>query len=515
MLCSLTLVREVSKITALKQLKEKEISAKETLPPGIVIESYQRENIQPGIVHFGVGNFHRCHQAKYVDNLLSQNHFQWGIIGVSMQSSAAKDKLAPQDYLYTEVTLSHTTEIKIIRSILNILVAQENQSEVVRQVSDPRIKLVTTTITEKGYYLSNGQLNKSSPQVISDITSLSRPSTIYGFLAASVIQRRQYDSGPLSVVCCDNIQGGGNCLHAGVEALLDIHDRDSLAWSREHVSFASSMVDRVTPVTDSNLRQLVASKLNLEDAWPVSAEPFSQWVIENKFAAERPPLDLVGVVFSDDISAYEQMKLRFLNAGHSIVSVLGYLMNKEHVHEALQQPAIFEFLRQTLLNVVLPTTKTPASFCGEKYIEEVLKRFQNNALPYKVHQVNTDSSQKIQQRWFPAIDAALESEIDTKYMTFLIAAWAVHIEKALNEKQLNDPLKTEFSAALIDNSQENTPDTDDRGKIYNLLKIAGAEHFRFFMLDEFMESAIDYYQKLQATDLNQILTHLVTQRSLD
>ena len=497
----------------MERLNKKELLALGTPPRNVTIGNYASEDVQPGIVHFGVGNFHRCHQAKYIDNLLSQNHFQWGIIGISMQSSDARERLAPQNFFYSEVTLGETVEIKIIRSILNILVAQTNPSEVVGQISDQRIKLITTTITEKGYYLDNGAPNLDHPEVIKDLKSLSKPSTIYGYLAAAIIRRRECCSGPLSVVCCDNIKGGGNCLRAGVEELLNIHDQNTLAWSREHVSFASSMVDRVTPSTDSTLRQLVASKLNLEDAWPVSAEPFSQWVIEDNFAAERPPLDLVGVVFSDDIVPYEQMKLRFLNAGHSIVAVLGHLIDKENIHEALQESAIFEFLRETLLTVILPATEIPNSFSGEKYIEEVLKRFRNSALPYKLQQVNIDGSQKIQQRWFPAIDAAIAKEIDATCMSLVIAAWTTHIEKALSEKKLNDPLESEFSSVLSCYSGQETSENDARDKVYELLTLVGAENFGFFQLNEFMESVAEYYQKFKTTNVKSIVTNFMSQQS--
>ena len=497
------------------RLNKKELLALEALPRDVTIGDYALENVQPGIVHFGVGNFHRGHQARYVDDLLTRNHFPWGIIGISMQSSQARDKLAPQDFMYTEVTLGETIKIKIIRSILDILVAPENPSKVVEQISDQCIKLVTITITEKGYYLSKGKPNLHHPSLISDMNSLSRPATIYGYLTAAIIRRRNGCSEPLSIVCCDNLQGGGNYLRKGVQELLAIHDPTSLAWSRSHVSFSSSMVDRVTPSTDSNLRQLVASKLGLDDFWPVSGEPFSQWVIENNFAAERPPLDLVGVVFSNDIKFYEQIKLRFLNSGHSIVAVLGYLIDKENIHETLEEPAIFGFLREILLKVVLPATEMPNNFYCENYIEEVLERFQNRALPYKLQQVNTDSSQKIQQRWFPAIDAAIAKKINVTPMSLVIAAWVAHIEKALGEKKLNDPLENEFYKALARDSERDTARNISRDKVYDFLILAGAENFLFFKLDDFIESVINYYKKIKAGNVTQILSHFLTQPSLD
>ena len=492
----------------MERLNENNLMKVKSAFSDILIGHYDRRDIQPGIVHFGVGNFHRGHQAKYIDNLLSKKITEWGIIGVSMRSSAIRDKLAPQDFIFSEVTLSNTIQIRIIRSILNILVATESPMEIVSQLSDPRIKLVTITITEKGYYLSSNKLDNTQPEIVSDTKSLKKPYTIYGFLASTIIQRRKYGAGPLSVLCCDNIQNGGELLRTGVEELLTVHDRESLLWIEKNVSFASSVVDRVTPSTDLSLIKLVTSKLLLDDRWPVAAEPFSQWIIENKFAAEPPPLERVGVKFCEDISPFEQMKLRFLNASHSIVAVLGYLGAQENIHEAVDQPVVLEFLDNTLFKDILPANRLPNEVCGKTYIREVLERFKNRALPYKAQQVNTDSSQKISQRWFPTIDSALKKNRTPRYLSFAIAAWVVYIEKALDQQELNDPLHNEISKALL------TPiDKDNQYKIRHLLAIVGAEYFDFFKSHSFIASVVDNYQQVSRLHINEALTGFLVQHS--
>mgnify|MGYP005681100359 FL=1 len=196
-------------------------------------------------------------------------------------------------------------------------------------------------------------------------------------------------------------------MREGVDMLLELHAKDVLGWAEKNVSFASSMVDRVSPATDQSLNQLVNSTLEFDDAWPVSAEPFTQWVIEDKFAGIRPVLDQVGALFTDDISLYEQMKLRLLNAGHSIIAVLGYLDNREMIHQALKQPYILKFVQKALHENLLPVTNIPEDCRGEDYISVVIQRFHNSGTPYRAQQVNSDSSQKIRLRWFPSIDNAL------------------------------------------------------------------------------------------------------------
>jgi len=491
----------------------------------VSVGSYDRNAVSPGIVHFGVGNFHRCHQAVYIDRLLSLGHTEWGIVGVSMRSAQIRDSLAPQDFLYSQATLMGRTdgdtgheigdeighdighdiggernkiegsnELRVVASILNILVAPENPQAVISQVADPAIQLVTTTITEKGYYLTSGRIDQNNPLFQQDTLSLSTPSTIYGYLAAALVKRFQTGA-PLSIVCCDNVQGGGQHLRDGVETLLGIRDSATLDWAKNNVSFASSMVDRVAPATDTSLIKRVGEILDLEDASPVSAEPFSAWIIEDNFAAVRPALDSVGVIFSKDVTLFEQMKLRLLNAGHSIIAVLGYLTNHDTIHQTLNTPEIRQFCLEILHSVALPITRLPAEILGEAYIVELIQRFENSGVPYRVQQVNTDSSQKIQQRWFPVIDDALAESVDTQGMSLLVAAWVHYIQLAIDKDQLIDPRSDAFSAAV--NNKEN---------VEQFLHIAGAKEFAFFSAKPFMQSVAHYYDTIAATGIAAVLT---------
>jgi len=462
---------------------------------------YDRNNIQPSIVHFGVGNFHRCHQAVYLDSLLRQGSDSWGIIGVSMRSTKTRDTLKPQDFLYTEVTLGGQASFRIIGSILDILVAPEDPGAVVNLVAEKSTKLVTTTITEKGYCLPSGNIEHSHTDMSADKASLEKPKTIYGYLAAGIILRSGSDAGPLSIVCCDNIEAGGQKLRAGVYVLLKIHAPHLEDWADKNISFASSMVDRVSPATDDALKALVDSTLNIKDAWPVSAEPFSQWIIEDKFAGPKPPLDEVGVIFTDDIIKYQQMKLRFINASHSIIAVLAHLTGHKNIHDALEHPPILEFVGRVLRESILPVTDIPEGYEGSDYIIDVIQRFQNSALPYSAQQVNTDSSQKINLRWFPTIDDALMKSNDTTLMSFMIAAWVVYIEKALEDDELSDPLHAELFK-IHQNGSTN---------IGQFLKAIGADKFSFMDSSSFMADVTRAYETLSYTDVSIAITDVLNE----
>ena len=459
------------------------------LPKDTQTFSYDRDAVNIGIVHFGIGNFHRAHQAVYIEELLENGESQWGIAGVSLRSSSMKDALRPQDYIYTLAILGEQSSYRVIGAIKDIIVAPDAPKTVIDLLAKPDTQLVSSTITEKGYYLSSGKVDFDHPALKAESHSLESPATIYGFIAQGLIERFQNaPTSKLTIMCCDNISSGGELLKEGVKHLLEKHHQNALTWTNENVSFISSMVDRVSPATDDSLRGAVLRDTGRNDASPVSAEPFTQWIIEDNFAGERPAFDKVGAVFVKDISAFERMKLRYLNAAHSLVSTLGYLSGTDYVHEALQQADILQFVQGALHENILPHAAVPEGYSGRDYIKDVIKRFENGNLPYANLQVGTDSSQKIQQRWFPTIDAALRQGNKTKYFAFCLAAWTVFIETALKNDVLNDPNKSEFERA-------NKNDISER--IHNYLKISNAQDFEFFNQTDFMTSIIEYAQEIK------------------
>lgn len=463
-----------------------------TLPSEVKTPGYAHGDISAGVVHFGIGNFHRAHQAAYFDALLNEGEKAWGIIGVSMRSASMRDNLEPQDYLYTLAQVSEHTQLQVIGAIQAILVAPQTPQAVVDAVADSKNQLVTTTITEKGYCLGNGKVDAAHPDIRHDLSTLDAPKTTYGFLAAALIKRHQDHQQPLTILCCDNLNGGGEKLREGVTLMLKKHGLDTLSWVNEHVAFSSSMVDRVTPATDDALVDQLSTKLTVQDAAPVSAEPFTQWIIEDHFAGKKPPLDQAGALFVADISPYEKVKLRFLNASHSMLAMMGYLMGDNFIHEAIERPVLARFADEALRLNVLPVTHVPSNMSGETYIQDVFTRFRNHHLPYRVLQVGSDSSQKIQQRWFPAIDDALSQQADVSYLAFAVAAWACFVEQAVANDVLNDPQKARLSACV---QKQKVVDIAD------LLVIAEADKFTFYQHQGFMEQVRQYQLSIASSGI--------------
>ena len=457
--------------------------------------SYNRKAVGSGIVHFGVGNFHRCHQAVYCDKLLGLGHSAWGITGISMRSANVKEALEPQNYLYTQITLGSTRDFRIVGALTNIIVAPQQPEAAISATASAETQLVTCTITEKGYYLKNGTIDLDAEPIAADLASLDKPNTLYGFIAAALIRRYRENGGKLTVLCCDNIKSGGETLKNGCNRMLQQHDSRAADWAGQHVSFISSMVDRVSPATTEETRQLVQDTLQLHDNWPVAAEPFSQWVIEDHFAGARPPFEQVGALLVDSIDNYENMKLRLLNASHSIIATLGYLYGDNAIHQALARPDVRKFVEQALQHNILPVAPAVDGIGLNDYAAEVLQRFENQALPYAVLQVGSDSSQKIQQRWFPTIDAALAAGLANQQMAFMLAAWVHYIDRALSQVELNDPLGEQFSA------QRSCSST-----IAPYLELCDAKRFNFYRNPQFMAQVGNYYRAIADNSIDKAVS---------
>ncbi|QHJ13010.1 Polyol:NADP oxidoreductase [Paraglaciecola mesophila] len=467
------------------KLERLKITSLNKINSAVCTPEYGSCDLTSSIVHFGAGNFHRAHQAVYCDTLLNQGETQWGITGVSLRSSSMRDKLAPQDCLYTLAILGEQeTDYRVIGSMLNLLVGPEDPEAVIELLADQQTQLVTTTITEKGYYLKDGVIDVECDDISYDLRSISLPKTTYGYLAAGLIKRSSLGDLPITVLCCDNMNGGGECLKEGVRLLLAEHSPETLPWVNANVAFSASMVDRVTPATSDTLKDKVTQALGVVDTAPVATEPFSQWIIEDRFAGARPAFDKAGALFVEDIAPFERVKLRFLNAGHSMLAALGYLAGDRFIHDALRRSSLARFTEQALKNDVMPVTLVPAVIDAETYIAQVFARFRNANLPYAALQVGTDSSQKIQQRWFPSIDAALEQDRDANYLAFAVAAWVHFIHKALVNDDLNDPLKADFVRCSSSGQSSDA-------KVF--LALAGANKFRFFEHADFMASIHQYH----------------------
>ena len=297
------------------------------LPPGVQWPGYDRGALATGIVHLGVGAFHRAHQAVYTEAVLEAGDLRWGIAAVSLRSAATRDALAPQDGLYTVNRRGAEDGMQVIGGITRLLVAPEAPDVVLDALAAPDTRIVTLTVTEKAYCRdgASGALDEAHPDVRFDLANASSPRSVLGLLAAGIARRRGAGLPPFTVLCCDNLPSNGRTVYGLLVAFARLRDRDLAAFIAADVACPDTMVDRIVPATTDADRVRVESALGLHDAWPVVAEPFSQWVIEDRFPAGRPAWEMAGATMVGDVAPFEAMKLRLLNASHSGLAYLGYL----------------------------------------------------------------------------------------------------------------------------------------------------------------------------------------------
>lgn len=472
-----------------------------SLPTSIVKPQYRPEDVIPGIVHFGIGNFHRSHQALYCEALLNQGRLDCGIIGVSLRSGAMRDSLIQQDYLYTQVTLGHPNTYQVVGAIQDILVAPEDPYAVIERISAKTTALITTTITEKGYCLQNGAIDPAHTDMQNDVASLDTPLSIYGFITAGLIMRYHTSQSPITILCCDNVQNGGGLLADGVAYLLKIHAPELLTWFRSQVACISSMVDRITPSTTQELLDEVAQACPYHDNAPVPAEPFTQWIIEDKSPFLTIPFADAGAVLTHDIHQFEAIKLRFLNAAHSILATIGYLVGDQYIHEVMQREPLVTLTHKILAEDFLPITSPPDGVDVQQYITDVLARFSNDKVPYPVLQVGSDSSLKIQQRWFPNIDLVLAAQNTDDKLAFMLACWVQFIQHTVKDQTLNDPARTSFA---------NITHTSSLDYVTAVLSIANADRFQFFADESFMQKVLAHFAAMQTQSVTTVLTQLLS-----
>ncbi len=375
------------------------------LAGNVELPGYDRGRVAPGIVHIGFGAFHRAHQALAIDDCLRGGYSEWGIIAASLRSSATRDALAPQDMLYT-VVLSGCNQRRhrVIGSIIDAIVAPENPNRLIDAMSDPRIRIVSLTITEKGYLRnSRGDLDLSLPELLHDFANPLAPVSVYGFLALALLRRKQTDTMPFTILSCDNIPANGTAVRSLLVQYVDQFIPALADYVRDYVRCPSTMVDRIVPATTDEDRRLTTHEIGAVDAWPVFAEDHLSWVIEDNFSAGRPPFCTPGLELVRDVRPFELMKIRLLNGAHSAIAYSGLLLNCVTVSDAFANPLIETFAK-AIWREAIPTLKT-SNFTLEKYVEQLAARFANTQIKHKLEQIASDGSQKLPQR---ILDPALE-----------------------------------------------------------------------------------------------------------
>lgn len=393
------------------------------LPSAIRRPGYDRGAQACGIVHLGLGAFHRAHQAVYTEEAMAAGDRGWGIVGVSLRSPAVRDALAPQDGLYSVTERGGSGEaIRLVGAVKHALVAAEAPEGVVAALADRSTHVVTLTVTEKGYRRADGGL---APQLGAE--ELVRPTTIYGFLAAGLARRRAAGLAGLSILSCDNLTGNGAQLAALLDAFLDRTDPALARWVRAECAFPSTMVDRIVPASTPVSLDAAAERLGLRDEAAVLTEPFRQWAIEDRFAGPRPRWEAGGAEFVADVGLHETAKLRMLNGAHSALAYLGLRRGHSFVHEAIADRQLCA-LAERLMREEAATSFTPAPRQDlAAYADALLARFANTALPHRLAQIAMDGSQKIPQRWLETLHTHQARGERCPALIEALAAWTLHV----------------------------------------------------------------------------------------
>lgn len=426
-----------------KRLSE---AALKTLPSTVARPAYERGAVSAGIVHLGIGAFHRAHQAVYTDSILDREP-GWAILGASLKSSATRDALKPQDCLYTLAVRSGEGESRrIVGSIVDILVAPEQPARLLAAMADPRIRIVSLTVTEKGYCHdpATGALNEAHPDILHDLAKPYAPCSVPGLIVEALSRRRAAGIRPFTVLTCDNLPTNGRVVKRIVDRFAALRDTNLGAFVAGELLCPATMVDRITPATTDDDRARISAALGAVDAWPVVTEPFSQWVIEDRFAAGRPDWEAAGAELVSDVEPYEQMKLRLLNGSHSCIAYLGYLAGCETVSEAMANPDFERFVRG-LMEEATPTLTVPPATDLAAYKAALIERFKNPALKHRTWQIAMDGSQKLPQRLLGTIGDCLSSGAPFGHLALGVAAWMRYVT-GVDENgraiEVRDPLAT-------------------------------------------------------------------------
>jgi fructuronate reductase len=405
---------------------------------------YDRAAVTPGIVHLGIGAFHRAHMAVYVDDLLPRDP-RWGIIGASLRRPDTRDALAPQDFLYTvAVRDAAGTANRVISSILDILDANTQRTELIGMLADPRIRIVSLTVTEKGYCHdpATGELDPNHPDIVHDLANPDAPVSAPGLIVRAIELRRAANIPPFTVMSCDNLPANGRTTKRIVTGFAALRSADLADYIAQTIAFPSTMVDRIVPATTDADRETIRAASGYEDAWPIMTEPFTQWVIEDNFVSGRPAFELAGAQLVDDVEPFELMKLRMLNGSHSTMAYLGYLSGYQYVNEAIADPAIRTLIHGLMTEEAMPTLPMDKAELG-RYRDQLLARFANPALKHRTWQIAMDGSQKLPQRLLGTITDRLEAGQPITRLALGVAAWMRYvtgIDEQGNPIEVKDPL---------------------------------------------------------------------------
>ena len=427
------------------------------VPAGIARPNYNRSKLTPGIVHIGLGNFHRAHQAWYLHRLMQIGQaYDWAIVGAGVRpyDEKQRQKLSEQDYLTTLIELDPAgRSAEIVGPMIGYVPIEENNEKLIAQMTEPSIRIVALTVTEGGYYLDpvSNNFDVNNPDIRHDVLYPKAPRTVIGAIVAALKLRHDLGVGPFTVQSCDNLQGNGDLVRQTVISLARLTDTDLATWIDENCTFPNSMVDCIVPATGQKELDLV-QEFGVIDAAPVTHENFRQWVIEDKFCAGRPDWDKVGANFSNDVHAYETMKIRILNGGHQIVANAGEILSVDSISGCMAHPLIGAFFRKVAEKDIVPQVRAAPDMMPEDYVELVDRRFSNPAIVDTVRRVAFDGSSRHTGFLLPTLREALKNNTAIDGLTLAEALWARMCEGTREDGSCiepNDPVWSQLNVAAM------------------------------------------------------------------
>jgi mannitol 2-dehydrogenase len=398
-----------------------------TLSARAAVPGYDRSRITGGIFHFGVGNFHRAHQAVYLDALMNRGRgFEYGIVGSGVREAdkAMREALAAQDWLTTVVEQEAGHSAARITGAMIDFVEPGDGAAIIERLTDPEIRIVSLTVTEGGYYIdpASQQFNPDHPDIVADARN-DAPKTAFGLIAAGLAARRAAGVSPFTVMSCDNLPHNGKVTRDAVVGLARLKDRDLADWIAGEIAFPNGMVDRITPATGDRERGLLAEEFGISDRWPVFCETFKQWVLEDNFPLGRPALEEVGVQFVPDVSPYELMKIRILNGGHATIAYPAGLLGIEFVHEAMEEPLVRDFLTRIETDEIIPVVPPVPDTSLDAYHAEIQQRFANPKIGDTVRRLALDGSNRQPKFILPSVADRLAKGLPIDGLALVGALW--------------------------------------------------------------------------------------------
>lgn len=476
----------------------------ELLPNTVKTPNYRRESLTPGIIHIGVGNFHRAHQAMYMHKLFDAGlALDWGIRGAGIKSYDAdmRNKLQQQDWLSTVVELDDKNlTAQVSASMIDFI---ENDADtLVAALSEAEIRIVSLTITEGGYFMDDktGTFDLNHPEIQADINNIDKPSTVFGLIINALQHRRKQGVNPFTILSCDNIPHNGDVTARVVLEMANAIDSDLANWIRANVTFPNSMVDCITPATSSQERERLTSLFGIEDQAPVFCEPFRQWVLEDNFVNGRPPLEQVGAEFVKDVAPFELMKLRILNGGHAAIAYPGALLGLSFVHDVMSDPLIRPYLKKLVTEEIIPTLPAVPGVDFEDYFSIIESRFSNPEVRDTVPRLCQDASNRLPKFILPIIAANLEQGHDCKGLALVVALWCrLCFESGVSQSALKlDDVQAERLIKQAQLANQKPSEFLQMNDIFGILSgnKVFTEHFTFWLdmlRDLDTKSTLEYY----------------------